>query len=200
MLSHRSPAGFRRGFAAVLATVALGVTGCANGAEPPVTRQPDPATPTHEAVAWADSACGALNPVVEFVQAPPPVELSDPASTRQAYLDYLETAHERAGDALQTVDEAGPPPVPGGEELVRDVRDQLGDLQDDLRDARSRLEAAAPGDPAGVGEALVAAGNVVGAMGNTAHAVAAISGDPQLRPAFEQAPACKDLQLMTDRP
>jgi hypothetical protein len=197
LLSDRSPTGFHRGFAAVLAAAALAATACANGEEP-VAAQPDPAIPTDEAVAWADSACGALVPVVESVQALPPVELSDPATTQQAYLDYLDAAHERAGAALQAVNEAGPPPVPGGEELVRDVRDQLGDLQDDLRDARSRLEAAAPGDVAGVGEAIVAAGNVIGSLGNTAHAVAAISGDPQLRPAFEQAQACNQLQLIAD--
>lgn len=197
MSSNRSPAGFRRGFAAVLAATALVAMACANGGEPAAT-QPDPAAPTDEAVAWADSACGALVPVVESVQAPPPVELSDPESTRQAYLDYLDAAHERAGQALQAMDEAGPPPVPGGEELVRDVRDQLGDLQDDLGDARSRLETTAPNDVAGVGEAIVVAGNVIGSLGNTAHAVAAISGDPQLRPAFEQAQSCNRLQLITD--
>jgi hypothetical protein len=39
---------------------------------------------------------------------------------------------------------------------------------------------------------------VIGSLGNTAHAVAAISADPQLRPAFEQAQSCNQLQLITD--
>ena len=196
MLSHRSPAGFHRGFTAVVAAAALVTTACGAGEEPVA---PQPAAPTDEAVAWAESACGAMVPVVESVTDPPPVDLSDPAATRQAYLDYLGAARTQADQAVRAVEEAGPPPVPGGEELARDVRDQLGDLQDDLGDARSRLESAAPNDVAGVGEAIAAAGNVIGSLGNTAHAVAAISGDPQLRPAFEQAQACNDLQLMTDR-
>jgi hypothetical protein len=197
--SDRSPAGFRRGVAAVVAAAALTTTACANGGEPDAT-QPDPATPTEETVAWADSACSALVPVVESVQAPPPVELSDPAATRQAYLDYFDAASRQAEQALQAVTEAGPPPMPGGEELVRNLRDQLGDLQDDLGDARAWLEATDPSDIPGVGEAIVAAGNVIGSLGNTAHAVAAISADPQLRPAFEQAQSCDELQLVTDRP
>jgi hypothetical protein len=134
-------------------------------------------------------------PVVEAIRAAPPVDLSDPPATRQAYLGYLAAVDQRADEALQALDEAGAPPVPGGEDLVRDVRDQLTDLRRDLNKARARLEAADPGDARGFGEALAAAGNVIGAIGNAAHAVVAISGDPRLRPAFEQAQACKQLRL-----
>lgn len=197
-MTHREQRRLSR-LTVVVASAALALAGCANGgvpAAPETTPQPAPAAPTDEAVAWTDSVCGALVPVVETVRNPPPVDLTNAAATRQAYLDYLGDAQQRGAQALQALDEAGPLPVEGGEELARDVRDQVTDLGDDLADARARVEAADPGDIAAIGEAVAAASQVLGSLGNTAQAVAAISGDPQLRPAFERAQSCEQLRTI----
>jgi hypothetical protein len=187
----------RRGFVAVVASATLALAGCGPSGEP---APPEPAQPTNEAVTWANSICGSLVPAVEALTSPPPVDLDNAAATRQAYIEYLEDAHQRAEQALQALDAAGPAPVPGGEELARNVRDQLADLRDDLADALARVEAAEPGDVAAVGEAVVAAANVLGSLANAAHAAAVISGDPQLRPAFVQAQSCERLRTITDPP
>ncbi len=168
--------------------------GVAAAQQQPATPQHAPATPPENAIAWTDSTCGALAPVVETLRNLPSVDLNDPAATRQAYLDRLGEAQQRAEQALQALETAGPPPVQGGEEVAQDVRDQVTELRDNLADARAGVEAADPGDVVAVGEAIAATGNMVDAAINIAQAIAAISGDPELRPAFEQAQSCEPLR------
>jgi hypothetical protein len=43
---------------------------------------------------------------------------------------------------------------------------------------------------------VVAAGNVVGAIGNNAQALSALDGNPRLDAAFEQAASCQRLRAL----
>jgi hypothetical protein len=47
-----------------------------------------------------------------------------------------------------------------------------------------------------IGQAVVAAGNVVGATGNNAQALSALDGNPRLDAAFEQAQSCQRLRTI----
>ena len=67
-------------------------------------------------------------------------------------------------------------------------------VSDDLTDARNQLEQADPNDATAVGHFAIAAATVVGAVGNTAQALNALDGNPQLDPAFEQAQSCQQLR------
>ena len=193
--------GLRCRLAAVVASATLAWAGCGTGEAPPAPQptpapQPAPATPTDEAIAWTGSMCSDLVPVVEALRTPPRVNLANGAATRQAYLDYLGDAQQRAEQARRAVDVAEPAPVPGGAEVVQDVRDRVAELREDLASARARVEAANPGDTAAVGEAIAAAGSVLGSLGNSAQARAAISVDPQLHLAFERAQPCEPLRTI----
>ena len=110
-------------------------------------------------------------PVVQAVTPPPSSDLSDPAATKQAYLTYIDGALGKTNHAEQQVNQLGAAPVQGGDELARGIQEQLGDLRQDLEQARAQIERADPGDPAALGQAVAAAGNVVGSMGNSAQAV-----------------------------
>jgi hypothetical protein len=78
------------------------------------------------------------------------------------------------------VNQLGAAPVQGGDELARGIGEQLGDLRQDLEQARVQIERADPGDPPALGQAVAAAGDIVGSMGNSAQAVAEVSRDPRL--------------------
>jgi hypothetical protein len=188
--------------AAATAAAGLAIAGCSESAGPPTpapepTAQPAPTVEVAPAtVTWTDSVCSALVPVVQAVTAPPSSDLSDPAAVKQAYLSYLDGALSKTANAEQQVNHAGAAPVQGGDELARGVQQQLGDLRQDLEQARAQIERADPGDPAGFGQAVAGAGNIVGSLGNSAQAVAEVSRDPQLDTAFEQAPACAPLRAI----
>lgn len=185
--------------AATATATALALAGC--GAEPPpaapapptaaATAAPEPAAQT---VAWTDSICGALVPVAESLLNPPGFDVTAPAATRDAYLSYLARSEAAADAATQDVAAAGPAPVDGGQKLADDVKGQLTDLRNDLGAARTQLEQADPNDAAGIGRSVVAAGNVVGAVGNSAQALSALDGSPQLDAAFDQAQSCQRLR------
>jgi hypothetical protein len=172
------------------------LAGCGE-ADAPTAPEPDaqpvPSAPDDATIAWTDSVCGALVPVVDALQTPPPIDFTDPAATREAYLAYIDAAVQRAEQAVQEVGGAGPPPVEGGDELAQDVREQVTDLREDIAEARQQIEAADPSDVAALGQAVSAVGNVLGSLGNSAHASGTIAADPRLRPAFEQAESCEQL-------
>ena len=67
-------------------------------------------------------------------------------------------------------------------------------MRNDLGEARTQLEQADPNDAPGIGRSVVAATNVVGAVGNSAQALSALDGNPQLDAAFDQAQSCQRLR------
>lgn len=128
------------------------------------------------------------------LEAPPAIDQNALPATRQAYLNYLDDAVGRTDTALRELATAGPPPIENGPQLADQVRTQVNELRADLTQARSDVAAADPANPAALGPAVAAASNVLGSFANSAQALGAVAGDPQLQPAFEQAPACSQLR------
>jgi hypothetical protein len=197
--------GRSRWIAATAAAVGVTLAGCGSTAEqvappstapPPAAAAPAMGPPSARAVAWTDSVCGALVPVVENLVDPPGFDITAPAATRDAFSAYLAQAQAAAGQALEDVTDAGAAPVDGGAEVAEEVRSDVIELRDDLADARSQVEQADPDDPAAIGRAVVAAGNIVGAITNSAQALAAIDGDPRLDAAYAQADSCERLRAI----
>jgi hypothetical protein len=192
---------YRRVLAVAATAAALTLAGCAadtTPAAPAAPTAPSGATtavePAEQTVAWTNSVCGAVVPVAESLVNPPAFDVTAPAATRDGYLEYLGNARAATDTALQQVTAAGSAPVDGGEQVAKEVRDQLTELRDDLTDARNQIEQADPNDATAVGRFAVAAANVVGAVGNTAQALSALDGNPQLDAAFEQAQSCQQLR------
>lgn len=197
-MTHSSSSIGRAGL--LLAAAALVLTACGSGPEPAPPPAPAPAPPPASAppapaaIAWTGSVCDAVAPVVTTLRTPPPVDQKPWPATQQAYLRYLDDAVGRTDDALRTLGAAGAPPVENGPQLADQVRAQVEDLRADLTEARADLAAADPANPAALGPAVAAASNVLASFGNSAQAVGTIVADEQLRPAFEQAPACGQLR------
>lgn len=195
---HR-PSGRRAHLAVAATATALALAGCA--ANPPAAAPAGPAAtppaaaePAAQTVAWTDSVCGALVPVAESLLNPPEFDVTTPAATREAYVSYLARSEAAADAAVQGVAAAGPAPVDNGQQVADTVRGQLTDLRNDLGEARTRLEQGDPNDAVGIGRSVLAAGNVVGAVGNSAQALSALDGNPQLDAAFDQAQSCQRLR------
>jgi len=177
-----------------VAAAGFALAGCSENVQPAAPPAP-PEVPSVEpppaAQDWVRSMCQVQDPIFT---APPPVDLSDPAATRQAYSTYFADAQTAADQALDRLQSLGVPPVENGQEVFNDLRDQLTDLRADLADARSQLDQADPNDLAAVGNSVVAAGNVVGALGNKGQVLAIFETSPQLDAAAEQVPECEDLE------
>ncbi|MGH3824599.1 MAG: hypothetical protein ACRDRA_17465, partial [Pseudonocardiaceae bacterium] len=111
-----------------------------------------------------------------------------------AYSSYLAEAKAEAERALQAVSSAGFPPVDGGEQIANEVRNDIAQLRDDLGDAKTQIDQADPNNAAAIGSAVLAAGNVLGALANHAQALGTLDGNPRLDAAFEQARSCERLR------
>jgi hypothetical protein len=185
----------------VAALVGALVAGCGGGTPAPSaptaapTATPTPTgTPQEQALAWTESVCGALVPVVARLTAAPALDLSTPEVTRQAYLAYLAdglATTDRARDALVA---AGPAPVAGGDAIAEQVRGEVADLRAHLVDARDQVQRADPGSAVSVGRALVSGTSLVGALLNGAQVAGTINRDPALHEAYDRAPSCMQLQ------
>lgn len=177
---------------------ALALAGC--GTQPPPAPPAAPTVPTataepaEQVIAWTDSICGAIIPVAESLLNPPGFDVTAPAATQDAYLSYVTRAQSATDKALEDVAAAGAAPVDDGQQVADEVREQLTDLRDDLSDARTQLQQADPNDASSIGRSVVAAGNVVGAVGNSAQALSALDGNPRLDTAFDQAQSCQRLR------
>jgi hypothetical protein len=199
----------RRGIGvALIASAALALAGCAGDEVPaPAAPAPVPAPvpdappapgtadqPADEAtVAWTGNVCSALAPVAETLRTPPPVDFTNAAATREAYLAYIDATLQDAEQAVRQVEGSGPPPVEGGDALAREVRGHVEDLTEDLTEARVQLERADPNDVGAIGQAVAAVGNLMGSLGNSAQAIGELRVDPRLDAAFERAPECQQL-------
>ncbi len=197
--------GSRRRLVVIAATAGVALAGCATEAVPVTAPSPGPATsaaapatvaPSEQAVQWTDSVCAALVPVVDALDNPPAFDVTAPAATRDAYTGYLGRAQAAADGAVQGVTAAGAAPVEGGDQVAADVRANVTELRDDLAAAHTQLEQTDVNDPNAVGRAVVTAGNLAGALGNSAQTLSALDGDPRLDAAFSQAASCERLRAI----
>ena len=178
---------------AVVAAAGLALTGCAEATAPPDAPGTSTVEPAPATLDWTASVCSALGPAYQALGAPPGLDLTDPAATRDAYLGYLQEAANAVDQALARVRDAGAPPVDGGEALAEDLRAQLTDLRDDLTAARDRLTGAGPQDLAAVGDALRAAGETAAAIGNGAQVRGVFAQEPEVVEAVDRTPECAGL-------
>jgi hypothetical protein len=195
-------AALRRPLAVLVAAAGLAVAGCGNNVEDtapvpapllPEVTSTQPTEAQTATVDWARSMCQALDPAFEQLGAPPQPDLGNLAATRQAYIEYLDSARNAAQQAIDELTAVGPPPVDNGPQVLESMRIQLVQLREDLDEAMAQLNRADPNDVGGSGLALGAASNVLAALGNRAQVLANLVVDPQLRAAINQTPECQNV-------
>jgi hypothetical protein len=178
--------------------VAALVSGCGGVAPAPPTPTAPPPTPTgtpeERALAWTESVCAAVVPVVARLAAAPAVRFDAPEATRQEYLTYLADGIATTDRARAALAAAGPAPVTDGDALAEQVRGNVADLRADLVDARAQVERTDPGSAAALARVLVGGSNLVGALLEGAQVAGTINRDPALREAYGRAPSCARLR------
>jgi hypothetical protein len=177
-----------------LACVLVAAAGCGGGSAPAPIPPTPTATPEEQALAWTESVCAAVVPMVAQLRAAPAVRLDATAETRQAYLAYLNDSLATTDRARAALAAAGPAPVPGGDAIAEQVRGDVADLRADLVDARTQVERSDPGSAVSLGRALVGGGKLVSALLNGAQVGGTINRDPVLHDAYDRAPSCAQLQ------
>jgi hypothetical protein len=193
-------AALRRPFALAVLAAGLMVAGCGGSASnaPATSSVPPPApavTSTQpvqaqpSARAWATSICQTVTSTLAQVGAPPQADNNNPTATRQAYAGYLSRAGTAVQQAMDRLASIGAPPVANGQQIFDQLRTQLTQLRDSLNDAATQLKAANPNDAAALGPAFSAAGDAVALIGT-------LTGNPELRDAFDQTPECRNMPGM----
>jgi hypothetical protein len=185
----------RRRLVVLIAAAGLAAAGCTNASDtPPPGASPAPqAGPQPATLDWARSMCQTLDPAFDRLGAPPQPDLGNLAATRQAYIDYLSNARNATQQAIDQLPSVGAPPVDNGQQVLDNMRNQLGQLRKDLDDAVAQLNRADPNDAGSIALAFSAAGNVLGALGNRTQVLGDLALDPQLRAAINQTPECQNV-------
>lgn len=187
----------RRPITVLVIAAGFTVAGCANPAgtapgespavpSPPVASSAPPAESQSSTLSWARSMCQALGPTFSQLGKPPQPDPSNPITTRLAFITYLNDSANTAQQAIDRLSSIGAPPVENGQQILDQVRVQLTQLRDNLKQAVTRLEAADSNDMAAFGQAFAAAGNVIGLVGT-------LESESQLRAAINQTPECQTL-------
>jgi hypothetical protein len=188
-------AALRRRLVVLIAAAGLAAAGCTNASDtPPPGASPAPqAGPQPATLDWARSMCQTLDPAFDRLGAPPQPDFGNLAATRQAYIDYLSNARDATQQAIDQLPSVGAPPVDNGQQVLDNMRNQLGQLRKDLDDAVAQLNRADPNDAGSIALAFGAAGNVLDALANRTQVLGDLAIDPQMRAAINQTPECQNV-------
>ena len=188
---------------AAAAAALLALTACTSGAATPPPASPVASSAGQEsatapaadaeATAWAQQVCGGLVEGISALERLPDGDSRKPAAYRDAIGGYLTELGKSFDGMRATLEGAGPPPVDGGEQLLKQGTAQLdtakavvGLAQKKLAATDTSSQAAFQAGFAGVADELrklVSAGNVVNVL----------RANPDVDGAFAAAPDCAPL-------
>lgn len=201
---HRTPARAR----AVIAAVALGVLPLAACSEDPGVEDAAVAPPAigqsaqpgageegvSDPVAWAEAYCSGVTITRDAALAQLSVPRTDPAAQKQALGEFFTTAETAYQDSIRRLEELGAPTVDAGqryhETALELYRSSLEAVQGQQRDLAA-LDPAAPD----FNQRLTAIAGRAFDRTSVQERTDAISTDPQLAPALEQAQSCQEGRL-----
>lgn len=173
---------------AVLVVTAALLAGCGGG-ETDTAEQPAP-TGTEDLVAWADAYCSGATAAKEAALASLSVPRTEPAAQKQALSEFLVAAEAAYQDSLRRLQQLGAPAVDAGatyQQTALDLyRGQLAAVQAQQEDLAA-LDPEAPD----VTQRLTEIVNNTFDRQTVQERTDAISTDPQLAPALQQAQACQ---------
>jgi hypothetical protein len=180
---------------AAAALLALVVTGCgesgggdAGGSTTGTTASSEAASGGGDAVGWADGVCTGMKEHVTALTTTPDVNQTDPAAVKEALLGYLETVTTSLDGMAGVFEDAGAPPVEGGDEVVEGFVNGMTEAEEALRPVQAEIEAAQ--DLPSLQTAATSIGSAMSAVGDP---MASIESNAELKAAFDEAPACKEL-------
>jgi hypothetical protein len=133
--------------AVVLLALLAAASGCGSGS--------DALPATDDPVAWVGRVCAALAPL-GTLKGPPADQLdpNSPAIGRAALIAYFDTAQQASALTLTGLDQAGPSPIPGGQDTETRLRTAVTTLRGAYADAEAEIKKIDPDDPLGLSSQL----------------------------------------------
>lgn len=149
----------------------------------------DPLPAANDPVAWAGRLCDSLQPLSTLKNATPDFNRNNPAESRQAMSQYFQRAGDAASQSLTGLDQVGPSPINGGDQVAGQLRRALTQLRTAYGDAKTKVDSVDPNDPVGMGTQLPGIlTELAGATNNAS--LNSIGSNPDLNAAVKQAPSC----------
>lgn len=173
--------------ASALLTVALtgALTGCGSGS----SDAKPPAPPSSDPVAWTGAFCGGLSDVISGVSA---IAKSDttPQGQKDGLLEFSDIAQRAFTNTAQKLEKLGPPRITDGKHVQDTAVGFFTTAASTVGDQRAKLAALDAKDPDFVDKASHLAGPDLSAASAQ---MKGLTSNPQLAPAFRDAPECKQL-------
>lgn len=133
--------------ALALSTFAGLVTGCASD-------HPENLPPTDDPVVWAGRLCSSLSPLTGLRNMRPRVDPNNPQASKDSLSQYFNDTGARIGESLQGLDQVGPSPIPGGDQVAGKVRGALNRLRTAFDAARIKVDGVDTSNPVALGTQL----------------------------------------------
>lgn len=103
--------------------------------------------PTDDPVVWASRLCSSLTPLATMRNLRPNFDIQDPAVGRESLSSYFADTEARIGDSLAGLEQVGPSPIQGGDEVGTRMKEALERMRTASARAREKVEAVDPEDP-----------------------------------------------------
>jgi hypothetical protein len=145
--------------------------------------------PTTDSVAWAGRLCASLQPLGALRGSTPNFDRNNPSESRQAMSQYFAQAQTAADESLWGLGQAGPSPIPGGDDVANKLRNSLVQLQAAYQHAKTKVEAVDPSDPVGLGSQLPGILTELDTATDNA-SLRQIGSNEALNEAVQKAPSC----------
>ena len=149
-----------------------------------------------DAVAWADSVCSSIQDDLSALTTQPEIDQSNPQAAKDSLVTYLGTLETSLDGMAGAVEDAGTPPVDGGEEAVAGFVDQIGTAKEAVTSAKTKIEGASVDDPAGFQTAVTSAVEDLQSLSQL-DPTNSFSENPDLNEAYNEAEACQELEAGT---
>ncbi|WP_424183950.1 hypothetical protein ACOBQX_18565 [Actinokineospora sp. G85] len=188
--------------AVVVVATALVLSACMTGdpAQPPPAPRAAPETvesttadAAPEATAWAQRVCGGLVEGIAALQRLPDADPAKPAAYRDAIDGYLTELGTSFDGMRATLDGAGPPPVDGGDQLLKQGATQIDGAKTVVGLARDKLAEVDTSSQAAFQTGFAAVADELRKLVKAGNVVNVLRADPGIDAAFAAAPSCGPL-------
>ncbi|MCX2968342.1 MULTISPECIES: hypothetical protein [Streptomyces] len=190
-----------RAAATVALVTALATAGCSSGGDggsggngASGGNGGDGGSPATESalVTWAGDVCGHLQAGGRQLSMPSS-GADDPQSARENAVTFLDGLSQQLGTLAENLEREGPPPAEGGEDAYADALRTLEETRESVRTALTTLEGAEVDDAATLQRAFTQAGEDMSAAAAYEGPAEELKQSPELNAAFEESPACRNL-------
>jgi hypothetical protein len=153
-----------------------------------------------DAVAWADEVCSGIADDIAALTTQPDIDPSNPQAAKDGLVTYLGQLETSLDGMASAVEDAGTPPVDGGEEAATSFLDQIGTAKEAVTSAKTKMEAAPVDDPAAFQTAATGAMQDLQALSEMEDPTSSFSDNPELKAAYDEAESCKALESGSSTP